>query len=78
MIILPLSPISELNIHFKILLYNLIGNRSPVVDAPLSSLMDSVVSPKVKTTKKGVGACSLTHNILGVEGDVGVMGWGLS
>jgi hypothetical protein len=27
-------------------------------DAPLSSLMDSIASPKVKTTKGKVGACS--------------------
>jgi hypothetical protein len=36
--------------------------------------MDSIVSPKVKTTKgKGVGAQSLTCNILGVEGHAGAL-----
>ncbi len=45
-------------------------------DAPPSSLMDSTMSPKVKTTEgKGVGARSLACNILGVEGRVGAMGW---
>jgi len=38
-------------------------------DAPPNSLMDSTTSPKVKTTVgEGVGACSLAHNTLGVEG----------
>ncbi len=47
-------------------------------DAPLSSLMDSIVSPKVKTSKgKGIGAHSLAYNTSGVEGHVGVPGWGL-
>jgi hypothetical protein len=27
--------------------------------------------------EEGVGICSLTHNILGVEGHAGVLGWGL-
>jgi len=36
-------------------------------DAPPSSLMDSTASPKVMTTKRGVGARSLVRNILGVE-----------
>ncbi len=37
-------------------------------DAPPSSLMDSTMSPKVMTTKRGrVGARSLACNILGVE-----------
>jgi hypothetical protein len=26
---------------------------------------------------QGVGACSLAHNILGVEGCAGALGWGL-
>jgi len=31
--------------------------------------MDSTANPKVKTTKgKGIEACSLVHNTLGVEG----------
>jgi hypothetical protein len=38
-------------------------------DAPPNSWMDSTSSPKVKTTKrKGVGAHSLVHSTLGVEG----------
>ncbi len=45
-------------------------------DAPPSSLMDSTVSLKVKTTEgKGVGARSLVHNTSGVEGRVGAPGW---
>jgi hypothetical protein len=44
-----------------------------LIDAPPSSLMDSTVSPKVKIAKgEGVGACSLAHNTLRVEGHVGV------
>jgi hypothetical protein len=38
-------------------------------DAPLNSLIDLNVGPKVEQhKKKGVGACSLTCNILGVGG----------
>jgi hypothetical protein len=45
-------------------------------DAPPSSLMDSTMSPKVKTTKgEGVGVRSLAHNILGVEGRAGAPKW---
>jgi hypothetical protein len=48
------------------------------LDAPPSSLMDSTVSPKVKTSKgKGVEACSLAGSISRVEGHVGVSRWGL-
>jgi hypothetical protein len=40
--------------------------------------MDPTVSPKMKIMEgKGVGARSLAHNILGVEGCVGALGWGL-
>jgi hypothetical protein len=40
--------------------------------------MDSTVSPKVTTTeRKGIGACSLACNTLGVEAHVGAPGWGL-
>jgi hypothetical protein len=40
--------------------------------------MDSIASPKMKTTEgEGIGARSLAHNILGVEGRVGAPGWGL-
>jgi len=38
--------------------------------------MDSIVSPKVKTTEgEGVGACSLAHSTLGIDGRVGALGW---
>jgi hypothetical protein len=40
--------------------------------------MDSIASPKMKTSKReGVGARSLAHNISGVEGRVGALGWGV-
>ncbi len=40
--------------------------------------MDSTMSLKKKTTEReGVGACSLTHSTLGLEGCVGAPGWGL-
>jgi hypothetical protein len=46
------------------------------IDAPPSSLMDSIMNPKVKTTKgEWVRACSLTHNTLGVEGCARAPGW---
>jgi len=38
--------------------------------------MDSIVSPKMKTMEgEGIGARSQAHNILGVEGHVGVLKW---
>jgi hypothetical protein len=44
-------------------------------DAPPSSLMDSTVSPKVKTTEgEGVGVRSLAHNTLGVKGRAEALG----
>jgi len=47
-------------------------------DALTNSLMNSTTSPKMKTTKgEGVGAHSVIHNTLGVEGRVGALGWGL-
>jgi hypothetical protein len=46
-------------------------------DAPPNSLIDSNVSPKVKTTEEGVGACSLARSISGVEGHAKALGWGL-
>jgi hypothetical protein len=47
-------------------------------DTPPSSLMDSTMSPKLKTTEgERVGACSLARNTSGVEGRVGAPGWGL-
>jgi len=34
------------------------------------------MSPKVKTTEgEGIGACSLTHSTLGVEGCARILGW---
>jgi len=42
--------------------------------------MDSTVSPKVKTTKregKEVGARSLAHSILGIEGRARAPRWGV-
>ncbi len=53
-------------------------NLDRVHDTPPSFLMDSTVSPKMKTTEgKGAGAHSLTHNTSRVEGCVGAPGWGL-
>ncbi len=46
-------------------------------DAPPSSLMDSTISPKAKTTERRVGVCSLVHNISRVEGRARTLGWGL-
>jgi len=38
--------------------------------------MDSIINPKVKRMKgEGVGACSLVHNTLKVEGHARVSGW---
>ncbi len=46
-------------------------------DTPPNSSKDSNVNMKVKTMKEGVGICSLTHNILGVEGHARASRWGL-
>jgi len=47
-------------------------NKNPS-DAPPNSLIDSIGSPRVKTTKgEGVGVCSLVHNTSRVNGHVGV------
>jgi hypothetical protein len=49
-----------------------------IIDTPPSSLMDSIVSPKMKTMEEeGVEACSLVRNISGVEGCARALGWGL-
>jgi hypothetical protein len=49
-----------------------------LADAPLDSLMDSTANPKVKTTeRKWIRACSLACSILGVEGRVRALGWGV-
>jgi len=40
--------------------------------------MDSIASPKVKTTEReGIGARSLACSTSRVEGHVGALGWGL-
>jgi hypothetical protein len=45
-------------------------------DAPPTSLMDSIASPKVKTMEgEGIGAHSLARNTSGVKGHVGASGW---
>jgi hypothetical protein len=47
-------------------------------DTPPNFLMDSTMSPKVKTMEgEGVGVRSLVHNTLGVEGHARALGWGL-
>jgi hypothetical protein len=47
-----------------------------ICDTPLRSLMDSIASPKVITMEgNGVEARSLTHNISGLKGRVGSLGW---
>jgi hypothetical protein len=49
-----------------------------IYDAPPTSLMGSIASPKMKTMKgEGIGACSLVRSSLGVKGRVGALGWGL-
>ncbi len=51
-------------------------NAFIITDAPPSSLMDSTVSPKVKTLEgEWVAACSLACNISRVKGCVGAPGW---
>jgi hypothetical protein len=48
------------------------------IDAPPNFWIDSIVSPKMKTMEgQGVGARSLVHNTLGIEGRVKASGWGL-
>jgi hypothetical protein len=47
-------------------------------DAPPNSLIDSIASPKVETSKgERIKVCSLIHNTSGVEGCVGALEWGL-
>jgi len=47
-------------------------------DAPSSSLMDSIMSPKVRTMEgEGIGPCSLACNASGVKGRVEIPRWGL-
>jgi hypothetical protein len=48
-----------------------------IMDTPPHSLKVSNVSSEMKTTKGGIGVCSLVHNTLGVEGRVGAPRWGL-
>ncbi len=68
--------------NIKILINSIVGEKEMWLgrmwahgkdDAPPSSLMDSVTSPKEKTAKgEGVGVRSLVFNISGVKGRVGV------
>ncbi len=44
-------------------------------DAPPSSLMDSTMSPKVKTSEGGIRSHSLACSVSGVKGHVGAPGW---
>jgi len=47
-------------------------------DTPSSSLMDSIMSPKVKTVEgEAVGTHSLARNTSRVEGRAGTSRWGL-
>jgi hypothetical protein len=46
-------------------------------DTPPNSFMDSIAKPKVKTSKRGVGVCSLACSTLGVKGRGGAPRWGL-
>jgi hypothetical protein len=47
-------------------------------DAPPNSWIDSTMNPKVKIVGgQRVGAHSLVHSTLGVEGRAGTRGWGL-
>jgi hypothetical protein len=47
-----------------------------IIDALPSSLMDSTMNPRVKTTEgEGIGARSLARNTLEVEGRAGAPGW---
>jgi hypothetical protein len=66
---------------FNLLIYIFLTNSHFQVihnDAPLSSLMDSTASPKMKTTEgEGVGTHSLACNTLKVKGRAGTLGWGL-
>jgi len=45
-------------------------------DAPLNSLIDSNVNPKMKIVE-GIGVHSFTHNTSGVKGCAGALKWGL-
>ncbi len=49
-----------------------------VYDTPLNSLIDSIASPKVKTSEgEGVRVRSLVQNTLGVDGHARAPRWGL-
>ncbi len=48
------------------------------IDVPSKSWIDSIASPKVRTTKRqGVGAHSMSPSTSKVEGRIGALGWGL-
>jgi hypothetical protein len=58
----------QISTHFK-----LIEN---IADAPPNSLMDSTVSPKMKTREgERIEAHSLARSTLRVEGHAEVLGW---
>jgi hypothetical protein len=53
-------------------------HQQTLIDAPPSSLMDSTMSPKVKTLEgKWVRVHSLARSTFGVEGCGEALGWGL-
>jgi hypothetical protein len=71
-----ISLLPEWNRIHVIPLYN--GCNGWEYDTPPSSLMNSIVNPKVKITKgEGVGVCSLARSTSKVEGRVGALGCGL-
>jgi len=47
-----------------------------LANAPPSSLMDSTMSPTMKTTERGIRVRSLACNTLGVEGGARAPEWG--
>jgi hypothetical protein len=46
-------------------------HKKSLIDAPLNSLMDSIMNPMVNTLEEGVEVYSLFRNTLGVEGRAG-------
>ncbi len=66
----------ERDMHVVLIIESTTIVSSIPANAPLSSLMDSTMSPKVKTLKgKEVGVRSLACNTLRVEGRTRVLGW---
>jgi hypothetical protein len=66
-------------LHFVIIVHLQIENKDCVhhwiCNAPPRSLMDSITSPKVKTMKGGVRACSPIRNTSGVKKHARIPGW---